>query len=153
MHTIRQANDGDIAPVARLFRAVRRACLPYLPDLHSPEDDLWFFRNRVFAECEVWVAQADAIDGFVAFRAGWVDHLYLRPDCQRRGIGKALLALAMTRHSPVRLWVFQKNQAAIRFYRAQGFREIERTDGSRNEEREPDVMLEWRDAPSSSAVA
>jgi hypothetical protein len=39
--------------------------------------------------------------------------------------------------------MFQKSVAAIRFYLAQGFREIERTDGSRNEAREPDVLFEW----------
>lgn len=148
MRTIRQANDGDIAPLARLFRAVRAACLPYLPDLHTPEEDLAFFRHRVFAECDVWIA--GALDGFIAFRAGWVDHLYVRPERQRGGIGAALLAQAMTVHSPLRLWVFQKNTAALAFYRARRFREVERTDGSHNEEREPDVLLEWsRAAPSS----
>ena len=141
MHAIRQANDGDIVPVARLFGAVRAACLPYLPDLHTPEEDLAFFRERVFRECEVWIA--GAIDGFIAFRAGWVDHLYVAPERQRAGIGGALLAQAMRSHSPLRLWTFQKNVRAIEFYAARGFREIERTDGSGNEEREPDVLLEW----------
>ncbi len=134
---------GDAEAVARLFRTVRRACLPYLPDLHTPDEDLGFFRDRVFAECEVWVAQAEAIDGFIAFRTGWVDHLYVHPERHRQGLGKALLALAMTTHAPLRLWVFQRNTAAIGFYLAHGFREIERTDGSRNEEREPDVLMEW----------
>jgi ribosomal protein S18 acetylase RimI-like enzyme len=130
-----------VEAVARLFRVVRRACLPYLPDLHTPEEDLAFFRDRVFAECEVWIA--GAIDGFIAFRPGWVDHLYVRPKCQRRGIGKALLATAMKGNASLRLWVFQRNTAAIAFYHGCGFREIERTDGSRNEEREPDVLMEW----------
>ena len=141
MLAIRQADDGDIAAVARLFRVVRVACLPYLPDLHTPEEDLAFFRERVFAECEVWIA--GAMDGFIAFRPGWVDHLYIRPQAQRCGIGTALLAQAMTAHSPLRLWTFQKNTAALAFYRARCFREVERTDGSGNEEREPDVLLEW----------
>jgi putative acetyltransferase len=141
--THRRGEQADIAAVARLFRTVRRACLPYLPDLHTPEEDHGFFRDRVFVECEVWLAQSDAIEGFIAFRAGWVDHLYIRPDCQRRGLGKALLTLAMKGHAPLRLWVFQRNTAAIHFYRACGFREIERTDGSRNEEHEPDMLMEW----------
>jgi putative acetyltransferase len=140
---VRRAQDRDIEAVAQLFRAVRRACLPYVPDLHTPEDDLWFFRERVFAECDVWVAQSEGLDGFIAFRQDFVDHLYVRPDCQRRGIGKALLALAMHAHSPVRLWVFQRNTDTIGFYRALGFHEVERTDGSRNEEREPDLLMEW----------
>ena len=129
--------------MARLFRTVRRACLPYLPDLHTPDEDLGFFRDPCSPNARCWVAQAGAIDGFIAFRAGWVDHLYVRPERQRQGLGKALLALAMNGASPLRLWVFQRNSAAIRFYRACGFREIERTDGSRNEEREPDMLMEW----------
>ena len=140
---IRCAQAGDVEAVARLFRAVRCACLPYLPDLHTPEEDLGFFRERVFAESEVWVAEAEAIEGFIAFRSGWVDHLYVDPARQRQGLGKALLAIAMKRGTPLRLWVFQRNVGAISFYRACGFREIERTDGSRNEEREPDMLMEW----------
>jgi ribosomal protein S18 acetylase RimI-like enzyme len=127
--------------VARLLRAVQQACLPYLPDLHTPQEDLAFFRDRVFAECEVWIA--GAIDGFIAFRPGWVDHLYVRPECQGQGIGTALVAVAMSGNAPLRLWVFQRNAAAIGFYQARGFREIGRTDGSHNEEREPDMLMEW----------
>jgi len=141
LHTIRRGQVSDIEPVARLFQAIRRTCLPYLPKLHTAEEDLAFFRGHVFAECDVRVA--GAIDGFIAFRAGWVDHLYVRPECQRRGIGKALLAIALSDNASLRLWVFQRNTAAIVFYRACGFREIERTDGARNEEREPDILMEW----------
>jgi len=143
LNTIRRGQTSDAEAVARLFRAVRRACLPYLPELHTPEEDLGFFRERVFAESEVWVAEAEAIEGFIAFRSGWVDHLYVDPARQRQGLGKALLAISMKRGTPLRLWVFQRNAAAIDFYRACGFREIERTDGSRNEEREPDMLMEW----------
>ena len=113
-------------------------------ELHTPDEDLGFFRDRVFAECEVWLTLAGAIDGFIAFRTGWVDHLYVHPERQHLGLGKSLLALAMKSHSPLRLSVFQRNAAAISFYRALGFCEIERTDGVHNEEREPDVLMEWR---------
>src|SRR5262245_5213777 len=143
MRAIRRADTLDIRALARLFRAARRACLPYLPELHTAEEDLVFFRDLVFAECEVWVTQAGAIDGFIAFRTCWVDHLYVHPERHRQGLGKSLLALAMDSSSRLRVWVFQRNTAAISFYRARGFREIERTDGSRNEEREPDLLMEW----------
>ena len=39
---------------------------------------------------------------------------------------------------------FQKNIAARRFYERNGFVVIEETDGAGNEEREPDVLYEWR---------
>src|SRR5207247_1893261 len=108
-HAIRRAVVEDAPAVARLSGAVRRACLPYLPDLHTPDEDLAFFRDKVFAQCEVWLVGTDDLEGFIAFRADWVDHLYVRPEHQRRGIGRALLARAMETHSPLRLWTFQKN--------------------------------------------
>jgi ribosomal protein S18 acetylase RimI-like enzyme len=140
---IRRAVPADIAAVARLHRDVRLACLPYLPDLHPPASVLAFFRDRVFPSSEIWVAGEDTPDGFCAFREGWVDHLYIRPECHGRGLGTALLRQAMAGQSQVQLWVFQRNSNAIGFYRARGFRLVRRTDGSGNEEREPDVLMEW----------
>jgi ribosomal protein S18 acetylase RimI-like enzyme len=42
------------------------------------------------------------------------------------------------------LWTFQVNVAAQRFYERHGFIAVERTDGLRNEEREPDVRYVWQ---------
>jgi GNAT superfamily N-acetyltransferase len=143
MPGIRPARPQDAEVVARLFRAVRTACLPYLPDLHTPAEDLWFFRERVFRDCTVWVAGDAVLEGFCAWRPGWVDHLYIHPEHHGQGLGTALLAQAMAEHSPLRLWAFQRNAQALHFYAARGFRVIELTDGSRNEEHEPDALLEW----------
>jgi putative acetyltransferase len=146
LHVIRRADEQSATAIARLLRLVLRASLSFLPELHTPDEDIWFVRNVMFAQCEVWIAETNEVDGFIAFRAGWIDHLYVRPDFQRRGIGKTLLGQAMKAHASLRLWTFQKNATAIRFYLAQGFREIERTDGSRNEEREPDILFGWESA-------
>jgi len=144
--SIRLAQPGEAAAVARLHRAVRQACLPYLPDLHSSAEDLWFFRERVFPVCQVWVAGRDRLVGFCACRPGWIDHLYVEPDHHGRGLGSAFVAEAMKTQEELRLWVFQRNVAAIRFYEARGFQLVERTDGSRNEENEPEALYEWRKA-------
>ena len=42
------------------------------------------------------------------------------------------------------LWIFHDNVRARRFYEARGFIASEFTDGSRNEERTPDVLYKWR---------
>jgi len=43
----------------------------------------------------------------------------------------------------VRLWVFQKNLDARRFYERHEFRLERLTDGSSNMEREPDALYAW----------
>jgi ribosomal protein S18 acetylase RimI-like enzyme len=82
--------------------------------------------------------------GFIAFREGWVDHLYILPSSQRRGIGAALLKTAQQRIQELSLWTFQRNAAARRFYEANGFIVSGETDGAHNEEKEPDVRYTWR---------
>ena len=74
-----------------------------------------------------------------------MEHLYVRPDLLRRGIGSALLQRAKERlPSGFRLWVFLQNVPARHFYERHGLRLVEETDGSRNEERTPDALYEWR---------
>ncbi|OIQ76584.1 putative acetyltransferase [mine drainage metagenome] len=80
----------------------------------------------------------------------WLNHLYVAPNFQGIGIGGSLLAIAKNL-SPtgLQLWTFQENHYARKFYRDHGFVEMEATDGSRNEERTPDVRLIW---PSYTGV-
>jgi ribosomal protein S18 acetylase RimI-like enzyme len=94
----------------------------------------------------VLVAETNGeISGFLAIQGDMVEQLYVRPDLLRRGIGSALLQRAKERlPSGFRLWVFQQNTPARRFYERHGLRLVEETDGSRNEERTPDALYEWR---------
>ncbi|MBV9813551.1 MAG: GNAT family N-acetyltransferase, partial [Acetobacteraceae bacterium] len=74
---------------------------------------------------------------------GCVDHLYVAPGSQGRGIGSALLAVPTERHASLSLWTFQRNHLAQRFYLARGWRAVEHTNGAHNEEREPDTRFHW----------
>ena len=61
-----------------------------------------------------------------------------------RGIGAELLKLAKReRPTGLRLWTFASNAGAQRFYERHGFVEARRTDGSDNEEGEPDILYLW----------
>ena len=117
--------------------------LPWLTGLHTPEGDRAFFRGHVFSPCEVWGACDHDIMGIFAFRPGWIDQLYVLPQFQRRGAGDALLGVAKAASAGLQLWTFQKSAPAQKFYEARGFVVIEETDGSINEEREPDVLYRW----------
>ncbi len=141
---LRPAALSDMPAVARLNRHVRRACLPYLPDLHTPEEDLAFFQERVFPASEVWLAEAGAeLIGFAGARLDWLDHLYVDPAWHGQGVGSALLSAVRGSRTELNLWTFQKNVQARRFYERQGFRLIATTDGSGNEERCPDAHYRW----------
>lgn len=148
MYEIRAASPEHIADIAALFRASFRAVLPHL-ELHTPEEDVAFFGETVLPANHVLIAVepgSGAIAGFIAFTAEWVNHLYIAPASQRQGIGRMLLERAKEQSTHLQLWTFQVNHNARQFYGALGFVEVAWTDGSRNEEREPDVLLEWRRA-------
>lgn len=142
---ISKASIEDAAEIARVFRQSLRAALSFLPELHTPEEDLQYFSEKVLPNNEVYVGR-DAnqrIVGFIAFDDEWVNHLYLLPDKLRQGIGEKLLKKAQVNRARLQLWAFQKNLRARQFYEKHGFVTVRFTDGSDNEEREPDVLMAW----------
>jgi ribosomal protein S18 acetylase RimI-like enzyme len=128
--------------------------MPYLQRVHTDAETLAYFRDVVPLDHEVWVAvDGDRVFGFIAFDSGWVDHLYVHPDCQELGAGSALLEKAKTSASAgLQLRVFQRNTVARRFYEKRGFRLVSKTDGGANEENEPDALYEWNAARPSSEI-
>ncbi len=144
---LRRATPDDAPQIALLLRRTLREALPYLPVLHTPEEDRAFIAGHVLQTCTVWVAEADAIVGFIAFRTGWIDHLYVDPGHHGRGIGSALIDKAFAAEPELQLWAFQKNRNALGFYERRGFRIVALTDGAGNEEKEPDARLVWRRTP------
>lgn len=140
----RRLDRDDMDAAAIVHRAAFDDRLPWLSGLHTPYEDRDYFREHVFAACTVWGAFANhALVGFVAFREGWVDQLYVLPGDQGSGVGSRLLRIAQSRFEALSLWTFQRNTGARAFYEAHGFKIEELTDGSGNDEREPDVRYRW----------
>jgi GNAT superfamily N-acetyltransferase len=134
----------DMDQAALVHRAAFDARLPWLAGLHTPAEDRWFYRERMFAGSVVWGAFGEkALIGIIAFRRDWVDQLYVLPQAQGCGVGSALLDVAKAQATELSLWTFQRNESARRFYERHGFAAVRETDGSRNEEREPDVLYLW----------
>lgn len=142
---LRKARLADADAVAVVARRSRKHFLPYLPDLHTLEEDKAFFRAVVFKDNDVWLVQVEnEIVGFCAFKDGWVEHLYCLPAHVGKKLGSMLLTIAKEAHPHLQLWTFQKNTRAISFYLRHGFMQVKQTDGSGNEERMPDILFEWR---------
>lgn len=143
---LRPGRAGDAEALGAIFLASRADRRFFPPLAHPPGTVVPFLRDSVLPRCRVRVTEAETgVLGFLALASGVVEHLYVDPPAHRRGVGRALLDDAK-RASPagLTLWCFQRNTPALAFYAAQGFVEAERTDGSGNEEREPDLRLVWR---------
>jgi GNAT superfamily N-acetyltransferase len=144
---IRRLERADMDAAAIVHRTSFDDRLPWLAGLHTPEQDRAFFHNALFHEFVMWGAfDGSDLIGFIAFREGSVDQLYVLPRAQGRGVGGRLLAVAQQRCSDLSLWTFQRNQGARRFYESRGFVAVARSDGSRNAEGEPDIRYLWRAA-------
>ena len=144
---VRRATGEDAAAVADVWLASFSDALPTVRRAHDDDDVRRWIREHLVPSTECWVAveAADGAEGRVvgmmALAPGWVEQLYVHPAYQGRGVGSALLAVALERDEPLQLWTFQVNTRARAFYARHGFREVELTDGATNEEREPDVRM------------
>ncbi|MBB3658227.1 GNAT superfamily N-acetyltransferase [Rhizobium sp. BK650] len=144
MLDVRALDSGHMYQAAMVRRIALWRALPDLPDLHSPQEDAAYWQPHLLAEYTVLGALVDGeLAGIIAYGKGWIEQLYVLPDRQGSGIGTRLLSAAMTDMDDIRLWRFQRNHHARAFYQSHGFSPIEETDGSSNEEGEPDVLYHW----------
>lgn len=139
MIALRKAEVTD-APVLAGILSDWIAATPWMPKLHSREGDQKFV-TRLITSMDVTMAEDGA--GFLARDGAEVDALYVAEPARRSGYGRALLDHAKKEVPRLELWTFQANDAALAFYAAHGFHELKRTDGTRNDEKLPDVRLMW----------
>lgn len=142
---IRRARHGEADAVATVWWRSRAASVPQIPaPVHSEEEVRAWFANVVLPEREVWVADDGlVVAGILVLEDDWIDQLYVDPDHIGRGVGGRLMAVAKAqRPGGLRLWTFDANVRARRFYEHHGFVPTASTTGD-NEEGAADVLYEW----------
>jgi len=146
---LRPATAADAGAVADLYLASRRTFLPFAPLAHAEADVRVWIRDVLLPGGGVLLAVGEAVVvGMLATArdaegVAWIDQLYLAPGHTGQGIGRRLLESALAKLSrPVRLYTFQANAGARRFYERHGFVPIAFGDGSGNEEGVADVLYE-----------
>ena len=149
---LRDAVASHAEELTSLFLRARVRAMPWLASPHDEPSTRWWMQHVLLAEQHVRVADdGSRLLGFAAVAGFWLEQLYVDPDHQGRGVGRALLEDAKRlRPGGLRLHVFTRNAPARRFYEAAGFVFVEQSDGHGNEEQEPDCTYAW--SPDSTCT-
>lgn len=76
---IRPLEREDLDAAARVHRIAFDHALPWLAGVHTPEEDRWFYRERMFRTCTLWGSfDRDILAGLIAFHDDWIEQLYVR---------------------------------------------------------------------------
>ena len=150
---LRAASGNDAPCVAQLLIDTRSRFMPYAPSAHS-EDEVreWVAATLVPGGGVIVAEVRGRVLGAMAIArdsgGAWITQMAVDPAVVRQGLGSMLLAHALgTLPRPVRLYTFQANNGARRFYERHGFAAIQFTDGHGNEEHCPDVLYELGATP------
>lgn len=128
---IREArSDDDMLQVSAIYERAGRAAFTW-----RPQD---YFQAALFPltarDETVFVAQfGRSIVGFLSFyrEGNFVHSLYVDPDAQRLGVGRALVRHVRTiAGAPLSLKLDEPNREAIRFYEATGWERLDGPDDS-----------------------
>lgn len=140
---LRPATPLDAGAVGAILHRFNQDTV-WVPKLYSEAETI-SFAGVMIDRGWVTVATRDgSVLGFMARDGVEICSLYLRADVQGQGIGALFLGEAKAASSVLELWAFEANEGARRFYRREGFRDVARSDGARNEEGLPDVRLRWQ---------
>ena len=148
MTTLRPAQASDATAIVEILVSTRKAFMAYAPLAHSCDAMLEWVSTHLISSGGVTVAeQAGELVGVLATSStegvSWIDQLYVQPALVGQGVGTLLLNHAHRQLArPIKLYTFQANTGARRFYERYGYHVLALSDGQVNEEKCPDVLYE-----------
>ena len=120
---IRKWDTKDTAPLLALWLDSTIHAHPFISESYW-RDSVAVVRDVYLPAASTWVWERDGeLKGFVSvLDSRFVGALFVAPDAIRQGIGRALLDEVKQHYAWLSLEVYQKNESAVSFYHAQGFR-------------------------------
>lgn len=122
--TIRSYDSQDADRVIRIWSEASILAHHFIPAMYwiGKQDDV---RNVYLPASNTYVYEDERsgkqIQGFVSMMGHYLAALFVIPELQGTGIGKALLEHVKSMHDEITLKVFAKNEYAVSFYEKQGF--------------------------------
>lgn len=138
---VRPGGPADHAVLLELWSETARAAHPFVPG-EGRGARRRLVAQRFLPQSQLHVAEAGGrCLGFAAVIGEEMGGLFVHPESQRNGIGTALLSSVCAPRSRLTVTVFARRESALAFYRARGFRELDR--GLDGETSEPLLRLVW----------
>lgn len=120
---IRKFKEEDTVKVMTIWTKGNFQAHPFI------ERDYWIenfnmVKNEYLYKSETYVyIEDEEIQGFISLLDnGYIGALFIKKDCQRKGIGRKLLNFVKEKNEKLTLNVYEKNINAILFYTALGFK-------------------------------
>ncbi len=124
---IREYRDADLDQVLEVWFRASEVAHPFLTEefLAAERENI---RTVHIPKATTWVYEdGGRVVGFIALIGNEVGAIFVSPEMQGRGIGKALMDLARDRHDTLELDVFEANTIGRAFYEKYGFVRIGRS--------------------------
>ena len=137
--------DKYATAAVKMWRESKQKALG-IPEIHSFDNHLLYLKDTLVETNSVYLAirrDEKLLVGVLATDGDFISQLYVHVNFQRRGVGNKLLDIAKEKSGGLlRLYTFERNHGAQRFYEKHGFELLSR--GKNNEEGLPDLLYEWR---------
>ena len=138
-----KAIDKDAAEISQILEDWA-ASNRKIPLVHNVEERADYGRWLLEHTRVTMIHNSSGVVGFLALEKHIIQALYIKKDFQGFGFGQAAIKFAQKQFKELRLWVFQSNIGAQKFYQRLGFQIVEKSDGEDNDYRLPDIFYCWR---------
>lgn len=137
---IRRMQKEEIDQVAAIWLDTNRKAHDFIPASYW-EGNFETVRSMLLqAELYIWEEKME-IAGFVGLEGEYIAGIFVKEGRQSEGIGKQLLDFVKEKKERLWLHIYEKNGAAVRFYRREKFRiTCEGTDQNTGEK---ESMMVW----------
>ncbi|MDO6708328.1 N-acetyltransferase [Photobacterium sp. 1_MG-2023] len=118
---IRKFKSSDMEPVLNIWLTASLKAHDFIAAEYW-QSQVENMRTMYIPASEVYVYEHnDQVKGFYALYETMLAAIFVAPDAQGQGLGKALMAHAKAQRASLTLNVYQRNENSYRFYRSQGF--------------------------------
>ena len=138
-----KAIDEDAAEISQILEDWA-ASNHEIPLVHNVEERADYGRLLLEHTSVTMIHNNRGVVGFMALEKHIIQALYIKKDYQGFGFGQAAIRFSQKQFEELRLWVFQSNKGAQRFYRRLGFQIGKMSDGQDNDYNLPDVFYCWK---------